>query len=286
MNSGFVEVCGRIVRSRWFEHTILGLIVLGAVVVGLETSRSIMARWGGVLHAIDRLVVLAFAVEALLKMASHGRRFGRYFQDPWNVFDFVIVVVCLLPMHAQYAAVLRLARVLRTLRLISTVPRLQLLVTALLKSAPSMVYVALLLGLHFYVYGVLGVFLWRDNDPVHFRDLPTALLTLFQVITLEDWTDVMYVQMYGSDVYPYVNTTSLPVQPSAAPIVGAFYFVSFVLFGTMIMLNLFIGVIINGMSEAQASLVRRAQSARERLVQDLEEIEAKVKAVRESMNAN
>lgn len=286
MSGGVANFCGRIVGARWFENAILGLIVLGAVVVGLETSRPLMERWGAVLHAIDRLVVLAFAVEALLKMASHGRHFWRYFRDPWNVFDFAIVVVCLLPMHAQFAAVLRLARVLRTLRLISTLPRLQLLVTALLKSAPSMVYVALLLGLHFYVYGVLGVFLWRDNDPVHFRDLPTALLTLFQVVTLEGWASVMYVQMYGSDVYPYVNTTSLPVQPSASPIGGAIYFVSFVLLGTMIMLNLFIGVIINGMSEAQASLARRAHSAKDRLVQDLEEIEAKLKDVRESLKAN
>jgi voltage-gated sodium channel len=136
---------------------------------------------------------------------------------------------------------------------------LQLLVGALIKSIPSMGYVGVLLLMHFYVYAVTGVFLFRDNDPVHFRDLPTSMLSLFRVVTLEDWTDIMYIQMYGSDVYAYDNFTDLPNTPSARPVVGALYFVSFVMFGTMIMLNLFIGVILNSMNEEQA------QRERERL---------------------
>jgi hypothetical protein len=115
-------------------------------------------------------------------------------------------------------------------------------------------YVGLLLALHFYVFGVLGVFLWRDNDPSHFRDLPASLLTLFRVITLEDWTDVMYIQMYGSDVYPMVKEGFVATEPVGRPLLAATYFVSFVLFGTMIMLNLFIGVVLNSMSQAEREL--------------------------------
>jgi voltage-gated sodium channel len=251
------EICRKIVESGWFQWSILGVILLAAVVVGLETYPAIEQEHGRLLHTLDAIILWIFVLEAAIKMAQFGRRPWRYFKDPWNVFDFSIVVICFLPIHAQYAAVMRLARVVRALRLVTAVPKLQLLVGALLKSLPSMGYVGILLGLNFYVYAVLGVFLWRDNDPTHFHDLPTAMLTLFRVVTLEDWTDVMYINMYGSDAYPgYHNITDLPVTPHAAPILAAGYFVSFVMFGTMIMLNLFIGVILSSMTEAQADRER------------------------------
>ncbi len=193
-------------------------------------------------------------MEAALKIASHGRHWTRYFRDPWNVFDFLIVVVCFLPVDAHYAQVLRLARVLRALRLISAVPKLQLLVGSLLKSLPSMCYVGLLLGVMFYVYAVIGVFLFRDNDPVHFRNLEMSILSLFRIVTLEDWTDIMYIQMFGSENYPFSEQDRgrFEYVSTARPVVGVIYFVSFVMLGTMIMLNLFIGVIIQSMDEAQA----------------------------------
>lgn len=230
------------------------MILVAAVLVGIETYPSMMARYEGPIHSLNDIILWIFVVEASLKMAQHGRHFYRYFTDPWNVFDFLIVVVCFLPVNASYAAVLRLARIMRTLRLMTALPQLQLLVGALIKSIPSMGYVGILLFMNFYVYAVMGVFMFRDNDPVHFKDLPTSLLTLFRVVTLEDWTDVMYIQMYGSDVYAYANTTGIEIVPSSMPIVGCIYFVSFVMFGTMIMLNLFIGVILNSMDEARAEV--------------------------------
>ncbi len=243
----------QLVDSKPFKRIVLILILFAAALVGLETSPELMASHGKLLKTMDRVVVWLFALEALVKMAAHGRRFYRYFLDPWNVFDFVIVVVCFLPLQSQYAAVLRLARVLRTLRLVSGIPKLQLLVGSLLKSMPAMVYVGALLGIMFYVYAVLGVFLFGANDPVHFRDLPKALLTLFRVVTLEDWTDVMYIQMYGSDQYdfPPQDRQRFEFESRGRPLVGALYFVSFVLLGTMIMLNLFIGVVIKSMEEAE-----------------------------------
>ena len=257
------ERLGRIVDSNIFQHGILGVILLAAALVGLETSRSLVESHGALLHTLDAIVLWIFVAEAALKILRHGWRGYRYFGDGWNVFDFTIVVVCFIPAAGQFAAVLRLARVLRALRLVTAIPKLQLLVGSLLKSIPSLAYVGLLLAVLFYIYGILGVFIFRGNDPVHFNDLSTALLTLFRVVTLEDWTDVMYIQMYGSHAYPgYSDFAQAHLREAsrALPIVGAAYFVSFVLLGTMIMLNLFIGVIINSMDEAQAE--REAEERR------------------------
>ncbi|MEM9110493.1 MAG: ion transporter [Planctomycetota bacterium] len=246
---------GRIVASKLFQNGILLLILFAAVLVGVETYPSVMAVHGDLLHLLDKIVLWLFVLEAALKIAQHGKHWYRYFQDPWNIFDFTIVVVCFLPVNAQYAAVLRLARILRALRLVSVVPQLQLIVGSLIKSLPSMLYVSILLMLMFYVYAVMGVFLWSENDPVHFRNLQTSMLSLFRVVTLEDWTDIMYIQMWGSDQYPFSPGDRAAYagqfNSQASPVVGAVYFVSFVLMGTMIMLNLFIGVIIQSMEEAQ-----------------------------------
>lgn len=270
-----------LVASCPFQRVVLGLIIAAAVIVGLETDPRLMARHGGLIMALDWLVIGLFAIEAALKMLQHGRRWHRYFRDPWNVFDFTILAVCLLPVGGHYAAVLRLLRVLRALRLVSALPRLQLLVSALLKSVPSMGYVGLLLLLLFYIYGVLGVALFAGNDPVHFGNLQLSLLTLFRVVTLEDWTDVMYIQMFGSHVYAIDNPMTTAVAPQARPLLGAAYFVSFVLLGTMIMLNLFIGVIIGSMQEAQAEAEQRRRRAEgDDLTVELDDLANRLDAVR------
>ncbi len=250
----------KLVCNLAFQRAILVTIVAAGVLVGLQTYETLEARFGDWFALLDAVIIGIFVLEAVLKMAAHGRRFDRYFRSPWNVFDFAIVVLCLAPINGEFAAVARLARVLRTLRLISTAPRLQVLTGALLKSIPSMFYVGMLLFLLFYVYAVMGVYLWRDNDPAHFGSLQASMLTLFRVVTLEDWTDVMYTQMLGSDVYA-TEIAANAVAPKASPIVGALYFVSFVMIGTMIMLNLFIGVIMNSMHEAQAERERRLRAA-------------------------
>lgn len=281
----------RFVDSRAFQMSVLVVVLVAAVLVGLETSPELVERYGELLRFLDKIIIAIFVIEAILKMAAHGRHFYRYFGDAWNIFDFVIVVVCLLPVDAHYAAVLRMVRVIRALRLISALPRLQLLVGSLLRSLPSMGYIGLLLMILFYIYGVTGVFLWRDNDPVHFGDLPTALLSLFRVVTLEDWTDIMYTQMYGSDRYPFAMQDSVAERPSAAPWLSKIYFVSFVLLGTMIILNLFIGVIMNSMNEAQ-----RDREAQERarhieklghatLADDVAELDQKLDEVKSMLDA-
>lgn len=271
----------RWLASDGFQRSVLGLIVLAAVIIGLETYPGLMARHGGIIKLLDWVVIGLFGIEALLKMAQHGRRWWRYFRDPWNLFDFTILVVCLLPVGGHFAAVLRLLRVLRALRLITALPRLQILVTALFKSVPSMGYVGLLLLLLFYIYGVVGVALFQDNDPIHFGSLDAALLSLFRVVTLEDWTDIMYIQMYGSDVYAIDNPAVAPEEPRAQPVLGVLYFVSFVLLGTMVMLNLFIGVLIGSMQEAQAEAQLEIRPGpRREISSELEEMSRKLEDVR------
>jgi len=244
------EFCQRVVAAKWFQPLIVGVILAAGVLVGLETYPELVRRFGATFQWLDRVVLGIFVVEIALKLGALGRQPWRFFWDPWNVFDFGIVAVCLLPLNGHYLAVLRLARILRVLRLVTTLPRLRLLVGALLKSLPSMGYVGMLLFLLFYVYAVMGVFLFGANDPMHFGSLQSALLSLFRIVTLEDWTDVMYIQMFGSANYA-IEGFAGAAQSRAMPVIGALYFVSFVLLGTMIMLNLFIGVIINGMHETQ-----------------------------------
>ncbi|MCE9607511.1 MAG: ion transporter [Planctomycetia bacterium] len=246
------------VNSKGFQYGVLALIVAAGALVGLETSPSLTAKYDHIFDALNTIIVWAFVVEAGLKMAQYGSKFYKYFLDPWNVADFIITVICVLPLDIGFATVLRLARVIRALRLVTTIPRLQLIADSMIKSIPSMFYVGILLFLTFYIYGVMGVHLFGANDPVHFRDLPNAMLSLFRVVTLEEWTAIMDIQMLGSNVYPgFENITDIPTKPEARPYVAPLYFISFVFLGTMIMLNLFIGIIVGSMSEAQDESVKR-----------------------------
>ena len=196
----------------------------------------------------------------LIKITAEGKYPQRYFNNAWNIFDFIIVVACLLgpilPIDSSFLPVLRLIRILRVLRLVTAIPKLQILVSCLIKSLPSMFYVSILLALLFYVYGTMGVFLYGENDPIHFRNLQTSVLSLFRIVTLEDWTDIMYINMYVSENYGYSERDLIKWNPdsSDSPVGGALFFVSFVLIGTMIVLNLVIGVIMNSMDESNVEM--------------------------------
>lgn len=246
-----VQLFQLVAASPKFQNFITFVILFAGVLVGAETYPSLVESYGGVMHVLDQVVLWIFVAEIVIKMGAHGGRPWLYFKDGWNCFDFLIVAACFMPIGSQYVTVLRLARLLRVLKLVRALPKLQILVSALLKSIPSMAYVSLLLVMLFYVYGVAAVFIFGQNDPIHFGNLQISMLSLFRVVTLEDWTDVMYINMFGCDVYGYIGNEALCTNPRALPVVGAMFFVSFVLFGTMVILNLFIGVIMTGMEEAQ-----------------------------------
>ncbi|MCP5480558.1 MAG: ion transporter [Spirochaetales bacterium] len=284
-----VQTFKTIAVSAWFTNLITIVILIAGVLVGIETYPNMVAAYGGPLHVLDQIVLWIFVVEVVVKMLAEGNRPWRYFLDPWNVFDFSIVAAAFMPFGGSSVAVLRLARLLRVLKLVRALPKLQVLVTALLRSIPSMGYVSILLIMLFYVYAVAAVLFFGQNDPVHFKDLPLAMLSLFRAVTLEDWTDLMYINMYGCANYGYDGNPDLCTNSSAHPVGGAVFFVSFVLIGTMIILNLFIGVIMNGMDEARAEQLEDERAAmighRPTVHENVLEIQKKMNELSELVNA-
>ncbi|USD21975.1 ion transporter [Microbulbifer variabilis] len=224
--------CQQIVEAPLFNQVIIGMILVNALAVGLETSIWVMERFGTALGVVNQLVLTAFILEAAIKITSHGSRPWRYFASGWNCFDFTIIALSLIPATGPLATLARLVRILRVLRLVSAFPELRTLVDTLLRSLPSMMHIAILMGIIFYIYGVAGYFLFHEIDPTHWRNLPIALLSLFRIVTFEDWTDIMYTAM---DAMPW----------------AWLYFVSFVVMGAFVMINLFIGVVLNNLEEAK-----------------------------------
>ncbi|KPJ91051.1 MAG: ion transporter [Gammaproteobacteria bacterium SG8_11] len=226
------QVIKNIVDARWFEYFIVALIVLNGIVLGLETSPAIVAVYGPWLDAANVVILAVFVIEAVLKISAVAPRLRLYFGSGWNLFDFSVVVVSLIPATGEFAMIARLARLLRVARLISTIPELRLIVTTLVRSIPSMGHVLLLMSIIFYIYAVAGYHLFHEHDPTHWSTLGLSLLTLFRVVTLEDWTDVMYKAM---EMHPWMWM----------------YFVSFVVIGTFVVINLFIAVVLNNLEEAK-----------------------------------
>ena len=220
--------------------------------IGLDTSAELSAKYGDWFQRLNDLFLIVFVLEAALKIAAVFPSVGKYFRDGWNLFDFSIVVISLVPATGELATLARLARLLRVLRLVSALPELRLIVATLLRSIPSMGHVLILLSIIFYVYGVAGYHLFHDVDPTHWRTLGISLLSLFRIVTLEDWTDIMYAAM---DAYRW----------------AWLYFVSFVVMGTFVVVNLFIAVVLNNLDEAKAERLRALQRtpSREQLMAEL-----------------
>tara|TARA_B100000287_G_scaffold433042_1_gene493788 strand:- start:160 stop:1119 length:960 start_codon:yes stop_codon:yes gene_type:complete len=296
-----VKICKGVADSKWFTNFILGVIVLAGVVVGMQTYKEFEAENHALLSTLDTVILWIFVLEAAIKIISKGKRPLDYFKDPWNVFDFTIVVVCFLPIGGKFIPVLRLARVLRVLKLVSAIPRLQILVNAVLKSIPSIGYVFLLGILHFYIYGCMATFLFSDNDPVHFRNLQTSMLSLFRAVTLEDWTDLMYINMYGSANYGYdestyaalanIGITEDKIVSTASPLAAGAFFVSFILTGAMIVLNLFVGVMLTGMDEAKketeiAEAAKRKESENLDIKEELVQMEQQLQEMSQKLSQN
>ncbi len=205
------------------QRLLIALILINAVVLGLETSSSIMAAWGPWLIAIDRTILGIFVVEIALRLAAHRLAF---FRDPWSVFDFIVVTIALIPASGPLA-VLRALRVLRVLRLITLVPSMKRVVGGLLAALPGLGSVAAIIGLIFYVAAVIATKLFAADYPQWFGSLGASAFTLFQVMTLESWA--MGIVRPVMEVYP------------AAWI----FFLIFILASTFTLLNLFIAVIVN-----------------------------------------
>ena len=247
----------RIVDSKWFQRSIIVLILINGIAVGLETSSVINTEHAVLLAWVNRVILWIFVVEIALKFTAVWPRLSSYFRDGWNVFDFLIVTASLLPSTGSFATVARLLRLLRVMRLISSIPELRLIVATLVRSIPSMGHVMVLMSILFYVYGVMGYHLFHESDPIHWRNLGISLLTLFRVVTLEDWTDVMY--------------TAMAVHSWAW-----LYFVSFVVIGTFVIINLFIAVVLNNLEESKAEALAQRQTTQKILLEELRATQARL----------
>mmetsp|Transcript_1467 Transcript_1467/g.5423 ORF Transcript_1467/g.5423 Transcript_1467/m.5423 type:complete len:430 (+) Transcript_1467:271-1560(+) len=243
-------------ENNHFQNFVTLIICVASVLVGLQTYKSMEDN--AVLAQMDVVILYIFTVEVFVKIFAEGRDPHRYFLDGWNEFDFLVVFVCYLPLDASMVTVLRLFRLLRVLKLVKALPELQVLVMGLLNSMSSIFYVALLLMLVFYLYAVLCISMFRENDPVHFPNLETTFLTLFRMATFEDWTDVMYIQMYGCDEYGYGFRQYMCTDPQGYGWFPAVFFITFVVLSSFVVLNLFIGVITSNMQDARDSLKRES----------------------------
>lgn len=271
-----VKLCKKIAEAKWFQNSVTITILFAGLLVGMATYSEFAAENEFVLGVCNRIVLIIFIIEVLVKLIAEFPKPWKYFTDAWNVFDFIIVAAAFMPFGGSSVAILRLLRLLRVLKLIKALPKLQMLVGALLKSIPSMGYVSILLLLLFYIYAVAGVFFFGENDPIHFENLQTSMLSLFRVVTLEDWTDIMYINMFGCENYGYDGNMDICTSSSANAAGSVFFFVSFVLIGTMIFLNLFIGVIMNGMDEAKAEMAAADELEKKGSDIDIDDLQKKL----------
>lgn len=248
------------VSQPWVERAILILIVINAITLGLETSKSVMASWGWLLTILDKLILTVFVVEVAARLYAHGRDFWR---DPWSIFDFLVVGIALVPATGSLQ-VLRSLRVVRALRLISSVPSMRRVVSGLLKAIPGMGSVTMLLLLMLYVAAVMATSMYGDDFPEYFGSLGASSFTLFQIMTLENWPDIA-----RSVIAKY---------PSAW-----IFFVVYILLTSFAVLNLFIGIIVDAMQSEQPSSEDLAQDVADQTEDELDAIAAQIKGMRSEM---
>lgn len=214
-------------EHKYVQNTILGLIILNAITIGMETSPFIIGVFGKGLHQIDKVILVIFTIEIGLKVVAYRHKF---FKNAWNIFDFLIVAIALVP-AAGPLHILRTLRILRTARLIKNVPKLRLIIESLIKSIPSIGWIAVLLFIIFYIFAVIGTDLYQDRFPQYFGDMGKSFFTLFQVMTLESWSSGIARPMMQKIPFAYV------------------FFVPFILLATYTTLNVFIAIVVNTMNE-------------------------------------
>ncbi len=244
-------------ESERVQNGLVTLIVINAVTLGMATSKAVEASVGPILDAIDNAILAVFTLELVLKLIAY--RF-RFFRNGWNVFDFLVVGVSLMPSSGPLSA-LRALRVLRLLRMISIVPSMRVVIDAMFRALPGMGSIAALLVLIVYVGAVLGTNLFGEIAPEFFGTLGASMFTLFQIMTVEGWPDIARGVM---EQMPWAWV----------------FFVIFLLLATFTVLNLFIGIIVSSMEELHEERNRAArEAAEERQDAGMAEVQAKLVAL-------
>ena len=225
----FIEFFLRIRDSKFFTGIVIAVIVASAIYAGVS-SYNIPNQYTVLLDYFDYAITIFFLIEILIRIFAEANHPIRFFKNGWNVFDFIIVVVSLVPVDgASSAFVARLLRIIRILRIITVVPAFRHIIESIFKSIPRVSFIALLMFIVIYIWAAIGTLLFGETDPENWRNIGIAALTLAQVATYDDWAAIMDVVI---DTHPY----------------SWIYFVSFILVTSVVLLNMVIGIIVDVMS--------------------------------------
>ena len=228
----------RIVQSHGFDGVILLVIVANAVVLGLQTYPEIAADYGDTLNLLNDVFLGIFVVELLLRIASYLPQPIRFFRDGWNMFDFFVITAAFVPGIRESTTLLRLVRLLRVVRIFRVLPDLRILVTGVVRSLPPLFSMTLLVTVILFMYGMVGWLLFADDIPEQWGTIGDAMLTLFVMLTLENFPFYMEA---GMEVHPW----------------SWIYFVTFILIAAFMILNVLIGIVLNSLEEARELERRR-----------------------------
>jgi voltage-gated sodium channel len=229
----------RLVDSAAFNSVIIGVIVANAVVLGLQTYPGVVERHGETLDLLNALFLAVFVVELFLRIASYGTQPLNFFSSGWNVFDFIVIGAAFVPGVRESSTLLRLARLARVVRIVRLLPDVRVLIVGVVRSLPPLLSMAMLTTVILFVYGMVGWLLFADELPEHWGTIGDAMLTMFVLLTLENFPAYMDE---GMAVHPY----------------SWIFFVSFVLVAAFVVLNVLIGIVLNSMEEAREIERRRA----------------------------
>ena len=217
----------RIRANKWFEAFVISVIVISALLVGAKTYE-LPSGMASVTLFLDWFISAFFLTELTIRFLAEKRK-RYFFKSFWNWFDTLIVIISLIPADdTELALIARLVRVFRVLRMISIIPELRILLVSLVKALPQLAYVMLLMFIIFYIYAAVGSTLFENINPVLWGDITISMLTLFRIMTFEDWTDVMYETQ---EVYS----------------LSWIFYLTFIFFTAFAFLNMVIGIVVNVM---------------------------------------
>ncbi|EAQ25778.1 ion transporter [Roseovarius sp. 217] len=254
----------RFVERPSVQTFIMGVIIFNAITLGLSTSDYMQAHIGDFLYTIDRVVLVIFVLELLIKLYAYGLKF---FRNSWNIFDFCVVSIGLLPQTDSMSA-LRGLRVIRAMRLLSVIPQMRAVVQALLDALPGMGAVIIMISIVFYVFAVMATIMYGNSFDEWFGTLGRSLYSLFQIMTLESWS--MGIVRPVMEVYPMAWA----------------FFVPFIVITAFSVLNLFIGLLVNTMQSAvEEETEAEFETLRTLVRKETDQVGAQVNALHEEIRA-
>ena len=233
-----------LINNRYFELFMMSIIIFSAMLMGINTFK-LAPIYQDIIFSLDQMITIIFVIEISVRISSYKRPL-EFFKDPWNIFDFVIVFMSLIPIDGNHSSVARLLRIFRILRIITIIPELKLIINSLFRSSKAISYVFILTFIIFYIFAIIGTVLFEEAPSGLWKDVGTALLTLFRVMTFEGWTDVMYESM---DIYPW----------------SWIFYILFIFLTTFTFLNMIIGIMLDSLNSEH----KEEDSQEKRLLKEL-----------------